>query len=318
MFIDLSTFYMLTGLLISAYAVIANDSIQTLGTFLASNQRIKWWILASAVSIVLILTLLFGWYISGGDISFDRLSDKGIPFPKNFTIWHALAPVALLILTRFGIPVSTTFLVLSVFGTRMFIEKMILKSLLGYITAAIVAFIIWYLIGNYVVKNSKSAGFEGNLKKWVVLQWITTGYLWVVWLMQDMANISVFLPRVLPFSYLIFIMIILTSIIFYIFSRKGGKIQEIVTSKTNIQYIKSATLVDFAYASILLLFKEMSNIPMSTTWVFIGLLAGRELGIQAFNGLTKEKLPMLFKDLGKITLGLAISIAIAFLVAFMS
>ena len=28
---------------------------------------------------------------------------------------------------------------------------------------------------------------------------------------------------------------------------------------------------------MLLIFKEASNLPMSTTWVFLGLLAGREL-----------------------------------------
>ncbi|MEL6973478.1 MAG: hypothetical protein AAFO02_25200, partial [Bacteroidota bacterium] len=37
---------------------------------------------------------------------------------------------------------------------------------------------------------------------------------------------------------------------------------------------------DFLYALILLFFKEFSNVPMSTTWVFLGLLAGREIAIR--------------------------------------
>jgi hypothetical protein len=64
-----------------------------------------------------------------------------------------------------------------------------------------------------------------------------------------------------------------------IFYTSGGAIQKIVTSKTNTTDIRSATIVDFIYGLILLVFKEWSNMPMSTTWVFLGLLAGRELAI---------------------------------------
>lgn len=38
-------------------------------------------------------------------------------------------------------------------------------------------------------------------------------------------------------------------------------------------------MVYFVYAIILIYFKEISNIPMSTTWVFLDLLGGRELTI---------------------------------------
>ena len=33
------------GFIFAAYAAIANDSIQTIGTFIASNQNKKWWVL---------------------------------------------------------------------------------------------------------------------------------------------------------------------------------------------------------------------------------------------------------------------------------
>ena len=36
---------MWVGFLFAAYAAVANDSIQTLGTFIASNQDKKWWVL---------------------------------------------------------------------------------------------------------------------------------------------------------------------------------------------------------------------------------------------------------------------------------
>ena len=57
-----------------------------------------------------------------------------------------MAPAALLLLTRIGIPVSTTFLVLSAFATTAVIEKMLIKSMVGYGIAAFSAYLIWVLL----------------------------------------------------------------------------------------------------------------------------------------------------------------------------
>ena len=65
-----------------------------------------------------------------------------------------------------------------------------------------------------------------------------------------------------------------------IFYSKGGAIQKIVKAKTNTTDVRSATIIDFVYGLVLLFFKEFSNVPMSTTWVFLGLLAGREIAIR--------------------------------------
>ena len=106
-------------------------------------------------------------------------------------------------------------------------------------------------------------------------------------------------------------MLLLHAIIFY---RRGGEIQHIVTSKTNTQDIRSATIIDFIYAIVLLLFKEYSNIPMSTTWVFLGLLAGREFAISMNYQLRpiKETGWLVLKDGFKATAGLLVSIGLAF------
>jgi len=57
-----------------------------------------------------------------------------------------MAPAALLFLTRIGIPVSTTFLVLSAFATTVVLEKMLIKSMVGYGVAAFSAYLIWLLL----------------------------------------------------------------------------------------------------------------------------------------------------------------------------
>ena len=117
-------------------------------------------------------------------------------------------------------------------------------------------------------------------RNWSILQWGSTGFLWAMWLIQDFANIYVYLPRSIDGSTLFFSLAILLAMLAYIFYSRGGAIQEIVKAKTNTIDIRSATIIDFLYALILLFFKEFSKVPMSTTWVFLGLLAGREIAIR--------------------------------------
>jgi len=79
---EMTTIYTIVGFALAGYSVIANDSIQTLGTFIASKQKwFKWYTLASAASFVMILAITWGWYSNAGDISYGRLTR--IPFPRN-------------------------------------------------------------------------------------------------------------------------------------------------------------------------------------------------------------------------------------------
>ena len=71
---DLTLIYTIIGFSLAGYSVVANDSVQTLGTFIASNQRFKWYWLATAASAVLAFTLIYGWNINDGDITFGRLN----------------------------------------------------------------------------------------------------------------------------------------------------------------------------------------------------------------------------------------------------
>jgi hypothetical protein len=261
--------------------------------------------LAGAASLVLCLTLLNGWYFHG-DISYGRLNK--IPF-QEIKWYHAAAPGFLLLLTRFGIPVSTTFLVLSAFASTVVLEKVLIKSVIGYALAAVIAYVLWIVISRYI--NEKFDEVK-NPARWRVFQWLTTGFLWYTWLSHDMANIAVFLPRDLPFVMLLAVMGLLTFLLFYIFYEKGGRIQKIVLEKTGTRFVRSATIIDGVYAFILLYFKFYNDIPMSTTWVFVGLLCGRELAIATV--VSDYKLgyvfPIIGKDFLKMIMGLLVSVAI--------
>ena len=306
---DLTLIYTIVGFGLAGWSVIGNDSIQTLGTFIASKQKwFKWYTLASTASFVMILALSWGWYNYDGDISYGRLTR--IPY-QEIQWYHAVAPGILLLLTRIGIPVSTTFLVLSAFASTVVLEKMLMKSVVGYGLAAVVAYIAWVLISKLINEkldevNEKWIGF------WRNSVWVTSGWLWWVWLSHDVANIAVYLPRQLSPTLLITVMAYFAILLFYIFYIHGGPIQKVVLDKTGTRYARSATIINVIYAVVLFYFKELNDLPMSTTWVFVGLLCGRELAISTMNKDYKFKyvFPLIGKDFIKMIFGLSVSVGI--------
>ncbi len=315
---DSSLLIMWLGFILAGYSVVGNDSIQTLGTFLSSNEKRPWYILWLFAGSILTATLVYGWYHYGGDVSYDRL-DK-YPMPENFSWVFLLPPLVLLSLTRTGIPVSTSFLILTFFNEKN-LYSMMTKSVMGYAVAFFAALIIYFaitkLVENYFIQN-KATNREHQI--WSVLQWGSTGFLWSQWLIQDFANIYVYLPRDLGATELAISLVILLSLLAYIFSRRGGAIQEIVKAKTNTIDIRSATIIDGIYGVVLFFFKEMNNVPMSTTWVFIGLLAGREIAIRwQLDGTLKRSVSkMVFLDLGKVFFGLLISILLVLVIKYLA
>ncbi|NNE57845.1 MAG: hypothetical protein HKN36_07030 [Hellea sp.] len=367
---DITIFAML-GFLFASYAVVGNDALQTLGTFINSNSRLHWFWLFLFAALILVFTFTYGWYINGGDPSWGRLANVKKYPEVNIEWYHTLPPLVLVIITRYGIPVSTSFMVLTVFATMGGMTSMLKKSLIGYGLAFAVGLLLYLILSKtlerYFKENdvSEKAPYGlatvmaliiglivyfvpplinpelnytsatigkiiavgvvvditsyfmvqrfGKGMYWTILQWVTTGYLWGVWLIQDFANIFVFLPRQLTwvegFAGLVVIVILLG----YTFWNKGGPVQKILSSKTAVTDIRSATVIDFTYASLLFFFKEVSNIPMSTTFVFLGLIAGREYGFtlldkaMSFNKASKH----FVSDASKAYLGLMISINMA-------
>jgi hypothetical protein len=311
---EMLTLWSLVGFLFAAYAVIANDSVQTLGTWMASNnERYNYKTLWIAASAVLLATLWYGWVVNGGDISYGRLNK--IPW-QEVEWYHAAAPGILVVLTRFGVPVSTSFLVLSVFASTFVLEKMLMKSIMGYGIAALFAYGAWYVISRTL--DEAAPVKEEHKNYWRIAQWFATGGLWWTWLSHDMANIAVFLPRQVPVDLMIMVSGVFVIGLFFMFRERGGKIQEIVLEKHNTRYVRSATLIDLFYWLCLYFFKELNDIPMSTTWVFVGMLAGRELAIASFTGKMKFKsvFPLVGRDFMKMMIGLGASVGLVLMIHY--
>lgn len=308
---------MYLGFILAAYSVVGNDTIQTLGTFLSSNSKKRWWVLWLFAGSILSFTLIYGYMTHGGDVSYGRL--EKYPLPDPFAWYYLLPPLILMLLTRTGIPVSTSFLILTFFNEKN-LYSMVTKSLMGYVVAFGAALVLYLLISKALERKFLESPIKKQERQiWTVLQWLSTGFLWSQWLIQDFANIYVYLPRDLQIWQLVLSLVIILGMLAYIIASKGGSIQNIVRSKTNTIDLRSATIIDFVYGLVLYYFKELNNVPMSTTWVFIGILAGREIAISYMlrrDEGRKNMLKGLGSDLVKVFFGLVVSIALVFLVKY--
>jgi hypothetical protein len=89
------------GFALAAYSAIANDSIQTIGTFIVSNQRTKWYWLWLFIGLIWVVTITYSWIVFNGDVSFQLLSTPGLEkAPESFVFLQLAAPIVLLIMTR--------------------------------------------------------------------------------------------------------------------------------------------------------------------------------------------------------------------------
>lgn len=346
----MSELCMLLGFALAAYSIVANDSIQTLGTFLSSNAKRPWWLLWMWISLILVVTVVWGWSSNNGDPAFGRLMQKGIEQPAIFSWLYVVPPLVLVILTRAGIPVSTSLLVLTAFssltilqlgespdfiqagGAAAVFSKMLKKSLAGYVLALVMGLFAYSTAVVAFEKRFQNdpEGRDNPHRMWSVFQWLSTGFLWSMWLVQDLANVFVYLPRRLNFPSLALSLLGMVVLLGFLIRNGGGKIQNVVTEKTNTVDLRSATFIDFFYGLVLLFFKVdyiprlfmamgwaipwPPQMPMSTTWVFLGLLAGRELGmwLRLRHCEKKQLRGFISKDLGKVALGTAVSLIVAF------
>ncbi len=309
---DTPRYAMWFGFAVAGYSVIANDSIQTLGTFLTSTKKVSGYMLWIFIGGLLILTLSYGWYQGNGDLAYGRL--QSIPQPTTFDYLELLSPIVLVVLTHWRMPVSTTFLVLSVFGSNDTIGKIIVKSLFGYGIACVVGLLLFWILSSAFTKTK--ALNDAQNRRWQIGQFLSTSYLWVIWLMHDSANVVVYLPRHLSAWQAMIVIGYLFCILGLFVYLRGGRIQQVVAQKSSVSDYRSATLIDLIFACNLYFLKIWSHIPISTTWVFLGLLAGREIGLRFAKQSERNYLEIAWvisRDILLAGVGLAISLVVAYL-----
>jgi hypothetical protein len=312
--------WMIIGFLLAAFSVVSNDSLQTLGTYISSNrQRTPRRIQMVFVCAITVTVLFLGWSLNQGEPAWGRL--QSFPVPETFTWAYIIPPIAVLALTAWGAPVSTSFLVLSSFVPEN-IGRLLGSSLSGYVMAFFLGLTVWglgmWLLERWIFHRNQDLKEISTI--WFATQWFSTGFLWSMWLIQDMANIFVYLPRNLDFLSMCVCTLILCIGLCMLIMIGGGPIQGVLRSKTNTSDLRSATVIDFMFGLCLLYEAFLSSFPLSTTWVFLGLLAGRELALRMkelqqqteFTNHTNGSLGLVIgSDIGKASVGLIVSLLIA-------
>ncbi len=303
-----------TGFLLAAAAVVGNDSLQTLGPYLSSNRG-RTPLLAQILFLVGLTAAVLGlgWWLNDGDPAWGRLA--AFPLPERLDWVDLFPPVAVLLLTRWGSPVSTSFLLLTAFAPAH-LGALVLRSLAGYGLAFVAALLLYGALLWGLERQVLPAECPGNGPIWHVLQALATGWLWSQWLVHDLANIYVYLPRQLGAGALALSAAALGFGLVVLVATGGGPIQQVVRGKTASADLRAATLINLLFGVLLLALARWSPTPLSTTWVFLGLLAGRECGLvlRLRHRGGAELASLLGADLLRAGAGLGLSLALALLI----
>jgi hypothetical protein len=265
----------------ASLAVMGNDALQTLGPFLAA-QRGRGNQLGQGLMLggVLCAVLLLSWAGGAGDPAWGRLG--AFPLPHPMASKDLMPLVALLLLTRLGMPVSTTFLVLTAMGPAH-LGGMLRKSVAGYGLAFALAALTYGLLAPWLEGSPEAGAPDPSLPRarrwWTLIQWLATAGLWSQWLAQDLANIYVYLPRKLSLAELLVTLIVLCGAVALVVVLGGGPIQGRLRGKCGSEDPRATTVISLLYGLVLLAFSGGARLPMSTSWLFLGLLAGREVGL---------------------------------------
>ncbi|MBY0422198.1 MAG: hypothetical protein K2Q06_07835, partial [Parvularculaceae bacterium] len=227
-------FWALIGFCLAAYAVVGNDALQTLGTFINSNQKLPWWALFLFAGGILVAVFYIGWVQYGGDPSWGRLSNAE-KYPVFEVHWYHVVPaLALLIITALGIPVSTTFMILTIFASLAGVQGMLVKSLTAYGFAFLTGLVLYAALAPTLERHFMKTPERAQAPVWIALQWLSTAYLWTNWLIQDFANIYIYLPRELDATQASASIGVILALLLVTFIVRGGPVQKILKSKTGV------------------------------------------------------------------------------------
>ena len=184
-------------------------------------------------------------------------------------------------------------------------------------------FILWkYIYPFFANKIQKYMNFTllevNNEKFWFIMQYLSTALLWFSWLFSNMSSALVFVPRQFDVKSLFVLLLFSSVIIYYLIDNMGGNMQQLIKNKKNTDNIKAATMINIVYGCLIYIFQFSVNIPISTTWVFIGLIAGREMAITSSKNILvvsdiihKNSVKRIIFDLLHAVLGVIISLGFA-------
>jgi hypothetical protein len=307
------------AMIIASFAIVGNDSPQLIGTHLATRQDEKWYKTLAFVGVIFVVVLGLCWYFYDGEVHFKILDNVS---PRNINKYYLISPAILLFLTHNGIPTSSTFLVLSVFLNKANIMNMLTKTAASYfISFAASAYVFLKILRRYKKYLLSASSNDRYISLWNQLQLASTILLVINWLCFSISNITVFLPRKLSLHDFLLFMFILLYTLASVLSNKSNKMQEILLSKSGANNLKINVLINMLFSAVLFIFKVINNVSIATTFVFLGILAGKEIAIASsemdiFGRNYKRTILTILRDINKCIFGVGVSLAFVTLINF--
>lgn len=307
--VNLGYFFNWFMLAITCYTLIANNYIQSIGTFIINN-KIKFKSNLIFITLSFTLSTLISWLIFDGNIDYNLLNN--IEYKKNLAIAMIFIPLLLNVFTKYGIPVSATFLVIPLFSDSNTLNTMLIKTTTSYFLAFMVSFFIWNFIKKHFNHLMKMDA-KPNLF-WNIMEYVTTSLVWIAWNMLNICVFVVFVDRKFNIYELIAVSLIVLVVLYIIMTGNNKQIEEIINEKNETENKKSIAVFNLVFALILIYIEFFSNVPLTTTWVFLGLLAGKDLSdsfsenIIFSNSKTKKSILKIIKDLHKAIVGIVFSL----------
>lgn len=301
----------------TTYNIMFNNSIQTIGLFIASNGDKKTIPNLIFFSSIFVLSILVSWFLTSKEVHYHLLDS--INYEEDYiNVLFIFLPILLYFFTKKRIPVSATFLVIPLFANKNTIESMINKTSVSYFLSLITSLVVYNLLYKKY-KNVISNEKENTSKTWLMAEYVSTGVLWFSWLTVSLCNFVVFLPREFLIYDLLLLSIIGIITIYCILVSNGGEIQKIITQKSDVKNIKTAVIFNTLFSFMLLFIQHINNVPITSTWMFLGVLAGREIAISLntfhLNGALKYKncLLKIWRDLSSAILGIILSLIFVYI-----
>ena len=291
------------------YNVIFNNSIQTIGLFIASNKNKGIFYNLLFFSSIFIFAVLLSWFLTEREVHYHLLDSIDY---SEIELQFLLLPILISFLTKKQVPLSATFLIIPLFANSSTISSMINKTTVSYFLSLIGSLVIYkFLYTKY--KNLLSDEKTDTGKIWIVAEYVSTGILWFSWLTVSLCNFVIFLPRKFDITDIVLLSSIGIVTIYCILISNGGEIQKIIDQKSDVKNIKTTVIFNSLFAFTLLFIQHLDNIPITSTWMFLGVLAGRELAISVTTKrLAGEKyrlcLAKIWKDLRLAIIGIILSL----------
>ncbi len=274
------------GFGIVAPAAIANDAIQIFSAYFTAEKNLPWKWSAAIFSTVMGVVHIWGWVRDSGSVSFGLL-DR-IAMPERFTVWHMAAAVLLLLFTRYKAPVSNTMLILGAFGDERVFNDVFMKSSLGLVCGLITSIVIFGVILQ-LERRGIVARVPADAQRWLRLLLSATCILFWGWLINDTAHFAVYLPRHLSGPEVCAFLAICVAVISVLCWKRLFNIRSIVgetygmdDSQPIARLARSTALLMVSLAFVLFVLHDYMHVPLSSSFVFIGVLAGRDLLVTFF------------------------------------